>query len=145
MIRKFKKEDRECYINMASEFYNSDAVLHPVPRTHFERTVSELLASDVYVQIYMIEHEDKPAGYGLISKTFSQEAGGPVIWVEELYVRPQYRSKGLGREFFSYLEKKYEGTIARFRLEVEAENKRAVSLYERQGYKMLDYVQMIKE
>ena len=36
------------------------------------------------------------AGYALLAKTFSQEAGGLVVWLDEMYVRPAYRSKGLG-------------------------------------------------
>ena len=41
-------------------------------------------------------------------------------------------------------EHKEEG-VARFRLEVEEDNTRAAALYERLGYKPLDYKQMIKE
>ena len=46
----------------------------------------------------------KIAGYGLIAKTFSQEAGGMVYWLEELYILEEYRSKGLGSEYFRYME-----------------------------------------
>lgn len=145
MVREFTPQDKELYMEMASEFYHSPAVLHPVPDAYFERTADEALASDAYAQIYMLEYEGRPAGYGLTAKTFSQEAGGYVIWLEELYIRPDYRSRGLGSEFFSYVENKYEGKAARFRLEVEEDNVRAVSLYKRLGYKTLDYVQMIRE
>lgn len=145
MIRDFSFEDRKLYVEMASEFYHSPAVLHPVPDAFFERTADEALASDAYAQIYILECDRRPAGYGLTAKTFSQEAGGYVIWLEELYIREEYRSRGLGSEFFAYVEKKYEGRAARFRLEVEEDNVRAVSLYKRLGYETLDYVQMIKE
>jgi ribosomal protein S18 acetylase RimI-like enzyme len=93
----------------------------------------------------MLECDGEPAGYGLTAKTFSQEAGGYVIWLEELYIREQFRSRGLGSEFFAYVEKKYAGQAARFRLEVEEDNVRAISLYKRLGYEALDYTQMIKE
>ena len=120
-------------------------VLHPVPDAFFERTADEALGSDAYAQIYMLECGGEPAGYGLTAKTFSQEAGGYVIWLEELYIREQFRSRGLGSEFFAYVEKKYAGQVARFRLEVEEDNVRAISLYKRLGYEVLDYTQMIKE
>ena len=38
MIRKMRSEDKKTYMEMAREFYHSDAVLHPVPDTYFERT-----------------------------------------------------------------------------------------------------------
>ena len=44
MIRKMRSEDKKTYMEMAREFYHSDAVLHPVPDTYFERTADEALA-----------------------------------------------------------------------------------------------------
>lgn len=145
MIRKMTENDKELYITMAEEFYNSDAVLHPIPRDQFEKTANEALRSDEYAEIYLLEYEGETAGYGLTARTFSQEAGGQVLWIEELYIRKEFRSKGLGREFFSSLEDKNRGEIVRLRLEVEADNTRAISLYERLGYEVLDYVQMVKD
>ena len=145
MIRKMTESDRDLYIEMAEEFYHSDAVLHPIPRAHFEKTAEEALKSGTYSEIYLLEYEGKTAGYGLTARTFSQEAGGQVLWIEELYIREAFRSRGLGREFFSYLEENNKGVLSRLRLEVEADNTRAISLYERLGYEVLDYVQMIKD
>ncbi|HJA20263.1 MAG TPA: GNAT family N-acetyltransferase [Candidatus Mediterraneibacter ornithocaccae] len=145
MIRKMTESDRDLYIEMAEEFYHSDAVLHPIPRAHFEKTAEEALKSGTYAEIYLLEYEGKTAGYGLTARTFSQEAGGQVLWIEELYIREAFRSRGLGREFFSYLEENNKGVLSRLRLEVEADNTRAISLYERLGYEVLDYVQMIKD
>ena len=56
---------------------------------------------------------------------------------------PEYRSCGLGREFFAYLEENLPA--ARYRLEVEEDNERAISLYRRLDYEVLPYVQMIKD
>lgn len=145
MIRRFTEKDREIYIEMAREFYHSDAVLHPIPDEYFARTVEEALRSDSYAEIFLFECDAETAGYGLTAKTFSQEAGGCVWWIEEIYIREKFRSRGLGREFFRYLEEEKGRDVTRLRLEVEADNTRAVSLYERLGYEVLDYVQMVKD
>jgi len=129
---------------MAKEFYASDAVHHNVPEIHFTDTFDELMRSDAYALGYMLECEDNIAGYALLARTFSQEAGGMVIWIEELYVLPQYRSRGLGRDFFAFLEKNAEDNVKYIRLEVEEENKRAIALYESLGFENLPYVQMLK-
>ncbi|HCR82229.1 MAG TPA: N-acetyltransferase, partial [Lachnospiraceae bacterium] len=118
--------------------------LHPIPDSYIERTFEECMKSDTYVKIYIMEYEGKPAGYGMLVKTFSQEAGGYVYWLEELYIMEKYRSKGLGSEFFNYVEKNREEEVTRFRLEVEEDNTRARELYKRLGYKDLDYRQMVK-
>lgn len=145
MIRKMRSEDKKTYMEMAREFYHSDAVLHPVPDTYFERTADEALRSDVYAEIFLFECENEAAGYGLIAKTYSQEAGGMVWWIEEVYVREAFRSKGIGREFFAYLDKVKGSSVTRMRLEVEEDNTRAVALYKKLGYKPLEYAQMIKD
>jgi len=74
------------------------------------------MRSDEYLECYIFEHGGAPAGYALLNKTFSQEAGGRVVWLEDLFVLPEYRSCGLGREFLDYLEKNVPA--ARYRLEI---------------------------
>ena len=143
MIRKITRFDRQEYLSMAKEFYASDAVLHNISEDNLTAAFEEMMRSDVYAEGFILESEKETAGYGLIAKTFSQEAGGMVVWLEELYLKPQYRSRGLGQEYFRYIMEHYEA--ARFRLEVEEDNTRAKSLYHRLGFEMLDYLQMIKE
>ena len=132
------------YMAMATEFYQSDAVLHPIPTSHIEQTFEEITTSSLYAEGYLFEYEGKVAGYSLLAKTFSQEAGGMVLWIEELYIRPEYRNKGLGSAFFEYLDSKTKDQIVRIRLEVEEENEKAMALYEKMGYRPLDYRQMYK-
>lgn len=143
MIRKLKENERELYFELADEFYHSPAVLHPVNRKNYSATFEELMRSDIYAECFIIEYREHVAGFALISKTFSQEAGGLVIWIEEIYIKEEYRSHGLGNEFFEFLEK--HRPAARYRLEIEPDNKRARALYERIGYKSLDYSQMVKD
>lgn len=144
MIRKITNNDRELYCAMASEFYSTDAVLFNIPKKNIEATFEEMMRSEQYAIGYILEHEGETAGYALLAKTFSQEAGGLVIWIEELYVLPAFRSKGLGQEFFRFLEETNKADIARIRLEVEDENEGAIALYERMGFERLEYSQMIK-
>ena len=145
MIRPITSNDYQEYLSMATEFYNSDAVLHPIPESYIEKTFYEFTTSNTYAQGYLFEYEGEPAGYALLAKTYSQEAGGIVIWIEELYVRPRYQNKGIGREFFDYLDKITYDSVARLRLEVEDDNKKAIALYERLGFNPLNYSQMVKE
>ena len=76
MIHRLTENDRDIYIEMAREFYHSDAVLHPIPDEYFVRTVEEAIRSDAYAEIFLFECGGETAGYGLTAKTFSQEAGG---------------------------------------------------------------------
>lgn len=144
MIRKFVPEDREDYIRFSTEFYNSSAVDKPVPREHFEQGFDEMMRSDVYVQGYMLVCDGNNVGYCVTMKTYSVEAGGITIWIDELFVLEEYRSKGLGRELFKYIEENGDEKLRRIRLEVELENGRAISLYKKMGFEPAPYDGMWK-
>ena len=144
MIRKFVPEDREDYIRFSTEFYNSSAVDKPVPREHFEQGFDEMMRSDVYVQGYMLVCDGNNVGYCVTMKTYSVEAGGITIWIDELFVLEEYRSKGLGRELFKYIEENGDKKLRRIRLEVELKNGRAISLYKKMGFEPAPYDGMWK-
>lgn len=141
-FRKITKEDRKEFLNMSREFYASEAVLHPVDEANHEKAFDELMRSDVYLECYLIESDGMHVGYALLMKTYSREAGGLNIWIDELYVRPAYQGLGAGSAFFRFLEQTHPA--ARYRLETEPDNLRAQKLYHRLGYRDLPYLQMIK-
>lgn len=142
MIRKVTQNDRELFVTLSEEFFSSDAVYHSIPTEFHEKSFDELMRSDEYIEAFILERDGAPAGYALIAKTFSHEAGGKVVWIEELYVREQYRGHGLGKAFFAYMDENCPA--ARHRLEIEPDNVRAKKLYSSLGYEKLPYAQMIK-
>lgn len=144
MLRPFTQEDRAIYCQMAHDFYRSEAVDHTIPDDYIARTADTVLTGTPYAAIYLLEHQGQIAGYALLALTWSQEAGGLAVWVEELYILPQFRSQGLGSGFFRELETLYP-QAARFRLEIEPDNQRAKALYTRMGFQGLEYGQMIHD
>lgn len=143
MIRKITEKDKECYLEMAKTFYQSDVVLSPIPDENIEKTFHLLMEGTPFAEAFIFEYEEKIAGYALLARTWSQEAGGEVIWIEEILVLPEFRSKGIGKAFFSFLEEKFPAK--RFRLEVEKDNEKAVKLYHSLGFEFFPYDQMKKD
>ncbi len=141
MFREIRESDREIYKYYADIFYHTDAVNAPVPKENYDRTFDELMRSDTYLKCYIFECDDTPCGFALLSKTFSQEAGGVSVTIEEIYIDDKYRGRGLATEFFTYL--KSIPDIMRLRLEVEDYNIGAKRLYERMGFELLPYLQMV--
>lgn len=142
VIDKAKETDRGAVISMMKDFYSSDAVMYPVPQENFVKTFDECLKSDVYAELFTAKYDGKTAGYMLTARTFSNEAGGMVTWIEELYVRPDMRGKMIGH---AMLERILKDKSVRFRLEIEEENTGAVRLYKSFGFEMFGYGQMILE
>lgn len=130
---------------MMNEFYHSSAVVKPVPEAYFARTLDEILSGSPYAEAYIFEYDGSIAGYALLAITYSNEAGGLVVWIEEVYIRECFRGHGLGSEFLQFIQQAYRNKAARLRLEVEDDNTSAIRLYERLGFRRLPYSQMIVE
>ena len=145
MVRKVTPQDKEMYLSLTEKFYQSDAVSHNIPLENRLNTWDEIMRSDEYADCYFVIKDSAVAGYMLLAYTFSQEAGGKTAWIEEIYILPEFRSQGLGSEFFEFIKSEIEPVCARLRLEVEEDNIRAKKLYASLGFKPLEYEQMIRE
>ena len=143
MIRPINQNDRKIYLDLSRAFYHSKAVLHPVPDRHLEDTFRQLTENSPFAKGFLIELEGEPAGYCLLAVTWSQEAGGQVWWLEELYLRPEFQGMGLGSQVIRQLRDIRPPEVKRFRLEVEPENQGARRLYEHLGFRNLGYRQMV--
>ena len=143
-FRPITAADEPDLYTMAEEFYHSDAVLHPIPAEYHRRAFSEMMRSGQYLSGYIFTDGDNTAGFAVTNRMMQHEAGGVMVWVEDLYIRPAYRGQGLGSRFLAWLEEQLRGDAVMLRLETEPENERAQELYYRLGYENLNYLQMIK-
>ena len=117
---------------------------HPIDPKIFEDTFALAIDNSPFVRILIIENDDTVIGYAQLSFTYSPEAGGMVALIEDFYIEEAHRGGGYGRKFMQLLENEYP-TFKRFRLEVMKGNKRAISLFEKSGYKVSEYIQMVKD
>ena len=142
VIRVMTKEDKDTVMEMMRVFYASPAVLSNGSEEIFAADIENCVNDSPYLEGFVFENENEIEGYGMIAKSFSTEFGKPCIWIEDLYLKPEYRGLGIGSMFFEYLEKTYTDCI--FRLEVEEENERAIHVYKKNGFELLPYMEMKK-
>ncbi len=145
IVRPFSERDRSSVLDMMTSFYASPAILHKAPKETLERCLDDALNASPYIEGYVFDEDGEVAGYSLVAKSYSTEFGGMCVWIEDLYVLPEFRGKSFASKFFEYLEKRYEKDAVRMRLEVEPSNESARRLYRKCGYNELPYVQMTKE
>lgn len=146
MIRKMTSADHDVFLNMMDTFYHSEAVLHAIPRSTMERCFRDACDDgNPFVDGYILDDNGAIAGFALVAKGYSTEAGGICVQIEDLYLDEAFRGRGLGRELFEYLQRTYAGVARRLRLEVECSNTEAQRLYKRLGFKELPYMQMVKD
>jgi GNAT superfamily N-acetyltransferase len=110
---------------------NPDAPKSMAPQ--IELTFAELLSKPDKGKVITICSDGDIAGYAIIIYFWSNEYGGNVIEIDELYVSPNHRQKGLGKAFFEWLFKEYENSSG-FALQVSKSNQRARKLYEEVGF-----------
>ena len=100
------------------------------------------ISDNPYVEGYMFEQDGAVQGYGMAAKSFSTEYGRQCIWLEDIYIKAEYRGLGIGSQFIDYITKKYPDAL--LRLEVEEENARAVHVYKKSGFEFFEYKEMKK-
>jgi GNAT superfamily N-acetyltransferase len=141
-IRLMEEQDRQTVLEMMRVFYASEAVLSNGSEEIFEADFSHCVNNSPYLEGYIFENNERILGYGMIAKSFSTEFGKPCIWIEDLYLKEEYRNGGIGSTFLKFIEQKYPGCI--FRLEAAGENERAIHVYKKCGFEVLPYLELKK-
>jgi len=138
-LNSFKKDE---LFNMMNEFYSSPAVFTNGSKEIFEADLAECLKGDI-LEGYFIKHSLNIIGYFMITKAFSTEFGKPVIWLEDLYIKKDYRYNHYSDNVFEFIEDKYPDSI--IKLEVEKDNLGALYCYKRNNFTELPYIVMVKK
>ena len=142
MIRKMAEEDQLQVIEMMRGFYASPAVHTNGSEEIFLADVKNCINDCPFLEGYIFEEEGRLQGYAMIAKSFSTEFGKPCIWIEDIFLKEEFRGKKIAPEFFALLEKTYPEHL--FRIEAEEENERAVKVYKKAGFRPLPYLELVK-
>ncbi|MDO4554961.1 MAG: GNAT family N-acetyltransferase [Lachnospiraceae bacterium] len=144
-IRLMTPKDKEEVLKMMRVFYDSDAVQHAAPDAILEKDIDDCVSTLPFVEGYILEENGKIAGYSMIAFSYSTEYGGICIWIEDIYIKPEYQGRGFATKLFRFIEEKYNNIAVRYRLELEKNNVHAKKSYQKNGYAPLDYLEMTKE
>ena len=134
--------DKAAVLEMMRVFYASAAVYTNGSEQIFLKDIEAAVGECPFLEGYVFEWGSEVVGYSMLAKSFSTEFGKPCVWIEDIYIKERYRSRGIGKAFFAFIEEKYPDVL--FRLEVEEENETAVSLYKKCGFTVLPYMEMKK-
>lgn len=90
-------------------------------------------------EVLIGELDGEPRGFALFFQTFSTFEGKPGIWLEDLYVRPEARGKGLGKALLTDLARiAKERDCTRFEWWVLDWNAPSIAFYRGLGAKPMD-------
>jgi len=95
-----------------------------------ENSVRKLLSDRALGGIWLIYFKHEPVGYVALCTGYSIEFGGYDAFIDEFYIRPKFRGKGLGKETLQLVKAEAAKIgIRALHLEVARSNINALTLY----------------
>lgn len=106
----------------------------PFREESVRESLCELLANPSLGRVFLVCESDSCVGYVVLSFDFSLEYGGRNAWVDELFIRPEFRGRGIGSKALEFaVEAACECGARVLHLEVNRGNP-AIHLYRRHGF-----------
>ena len=137
-LRQFNQSDKKTLTEMIFSLYREDPEGEPMTQEKINSTIRVLSEYPEKGRIVIIEKNSAIVGYSILVKRWSNEHGGDVLIVDELYITPSYRRKKIGTQFIRYLmEHKYSDMVG-IEFEVMPSNRIARRFYEQCGLTLSD-------
>ncbi len=102
-VRFAEKSDLQLIFELVKELANYENLLTELHAT--EESLRDAIFIRKIVEVIIAEYRGTPAGYAMYYYNFSSFIGKPGIFLEDIYVKPEFRGKGIGKSFLVYLSK----------------------------------------
>lgn len=130
---------------MILALYKEDPEGKPITKKKIKDTFRQMIDFPQKGFITVFKVDGNVIGYALMILYWSNEYGGDILNIDELYVKQEWRGKGIATKFFEYLDEKYNQKVAAFGLEVTPSNNKALNYYKQLGFYETDNTHMIKD
>lgn len=142
-FRILRDEDTAELESMALALYREDPPGHRMSRHRIRRTIAEFSRHPDKGTITIIHVGREIIGYAIVVHFWSNEYGGNIACLDELYIKPAWRSRGVGSGFLKQLAR--TSGLRGIHLETTPKNNRARRFYCRQGFRRSNNIHLIKE
>jgi len=137
LLRFAKESDVAIIISLIRDLAEYENLLDKVVIT--EEDIKKYLFENKLIEVIIGEYDGIPAGYVLFFHNFSTFLGKPGIYIEDIFVKPEFRGKGLGKILLGFIAKiAVERNCGRLEWACLDWNKPSIEFYKRQGAFPLD-------
>ncbi|MCG9552565.1 GNAT family N-acetyltransferase [Vibrio sp. Isolate31] len=137
IVRTATKEDSSVlleFIAQKADFDQSMKGFSGEISTTIEKIERTLFGDYAFAHALILERNSEPFGFALYHYRYSSFSGEPSIWLDDLLVTGNQRSKGYGRELMLALKSQAESSLAsHISWTASPNNKKAHDFYKRLG------------
>jgi len=134
-FKPFEMQDADTVVGMMRDFYAIDN--YPMDVAVSKGLYLEFIENDSLGKGWTISVDGEIAGYAILTFVFSFEYKGRIAFLDELYLSPATRGKGIGKQAVSFLTEQAKlHSVKIIYLEVEGHNTLAQKLYLSAGYEL---------
>ena len=137
-IRPARPDDAEVLVNLVRELAIYER-LEPYARARPEDFRQHLFGPRPAAEAALAEVAGQPVGFALWYSTFSTFRGRPGLYLEDLFVRPEFRGRGIGKALLALLARlAVERGCGKLEWSVLNWNEPAIGFYRALGARPLD-------
>ncbi len=142
VLRLAGREDLPDLARFIQAYYRHDGI--PFDLYRLERGLVPLLGREDLGRAWLIDVNEVPVGYLVLCFGYSLEKGGRDAMVDEFFIEPSHRGRGLGRRALelALAEVRKQGIVSVF-LEVDRDNEPARRLYAAAGFRQRGQFQLM--
>ena len=132
-LRTARPDDAALVLELIRELAEFERLAHEVS-ADAAALRRHLFGESPGAEVLIAEVDGAPAGFALFFPTFSTFRARPGLYLEDLFIRPAFRGRGIGRSFLAHLAGlALARGCGRFEWSVLDWNERAIAFYRRLG------------
>lgn len=131
--RLLEDSQRRDFAEMVKLLYLEDPEGLPITDEKIDRTILESIHHPDKLKLFVFDLENKAIGYAILCFYWSNEYGGDIIHIDEMYIKESYRGLGIAAGFFRNIVESDSQAVA-LELETTPSNKKAFQYYKKLGF-----------
>jgi GNAT superfamily N-acetyltransferase len=143
-VRKAEPPDADTLLQLIHALAEYEK-LPPPDRAAEKRLMNDIFSTPPRLQAFLGECEGKAVGYALVFETYSSFLALPTLYLEDLFVMPEYRSRQVGAHLFKAMVREaHSRGCGRMEWAVLDWNRLALDFYERMGARQMKEWQLFR-
>jgi GNAT superfamily N-acetyltransferase len=133
VVRRATPADADTILDLVDGLANYEK-LPPPDGAAKKRLIGDMFSPRPRIEAYLGEYQGQPVGYAFVFETYSSFLALPTLYLEDLFVLPEFRGRKLGYALFvAMMEESLRRGCGRMEWSVLDWNTPAISFYERLG------------